>query len=122
MLDLLVAVMFAVAPPCPSDGGGALVCAWDASEHGDGRGHDFVAAGDLTFEVKADLTVRSDDRARAQYVMFEHWFDLTTYEQLDVCLTWQYGHDPLTEALTSRGLFDADLVWDFYTNHCRKEA
>lgn len=49
-MSALIAFLVFIAPPCPSDdGGGRLVCGWDASAQGNGTGADFLLVGSTVF-------------------------------------------------------------------------
>lgn len=47
MLALLVTIIFVTASPCAEEDVTGTVCAWDASERGNGIGADFVVIGEL---------------------------------------------------------------------------
>lgn len=41
MLDLLIAILLIVIPPCQTED--STMCYWDADMMGNGRGHSFIA-------------------------------------------------------------------------------
>lgn len=49
MLELIVALLFAILPPCQYED--SANCAWDASEAGNGVGSSFVDLGGRVFYV-----------------------------------------------------------------------
>jgi hypothetical protein len=45
MIDLIVAFLLAILPPCPTDEA-IGTCGWDAQRQGDGEGTSFVVVAD----------------------------------------------------------------------------
>lgn len=51
MMEFLLAILFAILPPCPADEA-IGTCKWDAATMGDGQGTSFIVLDDTWIEVR----------------------------------------------------------------------